>query len=62
MRVTKLLSDVGDQAATLREDLDRHGRKIADAVQSNTYAVALVAVVSVVALVVGVTALAKARR
>lgn len=57
----RVMDDFRSQAQTLREDLDRHGTRIAEAVRSNTYAVALVAVVSVVALLVGVTALAKAR-
>lgn len=58
----RVMDDFRERAEQLRADLAEHGTTIAHAVRSNTYAVALVAVVSVVALLVGVTALAKAGR
>jgi hypothetical protein len=56
-----LLRDFRERADDLREDLSVHGATIAGAVRSNTYAVALVALVSCVALVLGITALARTR-
>jgi hypothetical protein len=57
----KLFEDFRERADTLRDDLALHGTTIAGAVRSNTYAVALVALVSCVALILGVTALVRTR-
>jgi hypothetical protein len=56
-----VLKDFRERADTLREDLALHGTTIAGAVRSNTYAVALVALVSCVALLLGITALVRSR-
>lgn len=58
----RFTDDFRERADALRSDLAEHGTTIANAVRSNTYAVGLVALVACVALVVGVTALARARR
>jgi hypothetical protein len=57
----RLMDDFRERATQLQDDLREHGTTIAGAVRSNTYAVALVALVSCVALIVGLTALVKAR-
>jgi hypothetical protein len=57
-----VLKNFREQAGELKGDLELHGRTIADAVRSNTYVVALVALVSCIALALGVTALRRATR
>ena len=57
----KVMDDFRERADSLREDLNAHGRTIAAAVESNTTVMALVAGVSVVALIVGLVALRRSR-
>lgn len=58
----KMMDDFRERADALRADLNEHGKSISAAVETNTAAIALVAAVSVLALIVGVTALRRATR
>lgn len=57
----KLFDDFRTRADGLREDLHLHGTTIAGAVRTNSIVIALVAVVSVIALILGVRALRSAK-
>ena len=58
----KLMDDFRERADRLREDLNLHGESISAAVRTNTAAIAIVAGVSIVALMIGIAALKKAGR
>lgn len=57
----KIYDDFRTRADDLREDLHLHGTTIAGAVRTNSMVIALVAVVSVIALILGVKALRTAK-